>query len=204
MAQEKQNIEEQKPAWSEDFEQNISNLLHNKLMWHSDDGSMSTAVFIDDKTMKDIITGIWFYVAKEAMKHPNMELPKQEWGEVEKGVLDSIIDDYEKASKSFCGYDGKIGLLKAIRDGEYNLPSPVWSEEEKDKEIARLKFLRSKMKQECRQLTYKDNGVRWRWLNKKKFIQWIYDRMVYVHNENPNVDYMLTFKELIDSMEDEQ
>ena len=54
-----------------------------------------------------------------------------EWSDEEMKVLDSIIDDYEKAAKSFCGYDGKIGLLKAIRDGEYNLPKPAeWSEED--------------------------------------------------------------------------
>ena len=55
---------------------------------------------------------------------------KQEWSEEEMKVLDSIIDDYEKAAKSFCGYDGKIGLLKAIRDGEYNLPKPAELSEE--------------------------------------------------------------------------
>lgn len=61
----------------------------------------------------------------------NVFPPKQEWSEEEMKVLDSIIDDYEKAAKSFCGYDGKIGLLKAIRDGEYNLPNPAeWSEED--------------------------------------------------------------------------
>lgn len=53
-----------------------------------------------------------------------------EWGEEETKILDSIIDDYEKAAKSFCGYDGKIGLLRAIRDGEYDLPKQEWSEED--------------------------------------------------------------------------
>lgn len=55
-----------------------------------------------------------------------------EWSEDEKKVLDSIIDDYEKAAKSFCGYDGKIMLLKAIRDGEYDLPKQEWSEEDEE------------------------------------------------------------------------
>lgn len=31
----------------------------------------------------------------------------------------------------------------------------------------------------------------------KEFFQWIYNRLVYVHNENPNVDYMISFKERI-------
>jgi len=51
-----------------------------------------------------------------------------EWGENERIVLDSIIDDYEKAAKSFCGYDGKIMLLKAIRDGKYDLSKQAWSQ----------------------------------------------------------------------------
>jgi len=58
-----------------------------------------------------------------------------EWSEEEKEVLDSIIDDYEKANKSFCGYDGKIGLLRAIRDGEYDLPKQEWSEDYREEDI---------------------------------------------------------------------
>lgn len=34
----------------------------------------------------------------------------------------------------------------------------------------------------------------------KKFFQWIYNRLVYVHNENPNVDYMRSFKERIEKL----
>lgn len=33
----------------------------------------------------------------------------------------------------------------------------------------------------------------------KDFFRWIYDRLIYVHNENPNVDYMRSFKERIES-----
>lgn len=66
---------ELKPAeWSDNFEENIRNLLHEKLAWTSDDGSMYSAVFIDDKTLKDIISGIWFYVGKEALKYPDKQL----------------------------------------------------------------------------------------------------------------------------------
>lgn len=67
-------VKEQKPAeWSDNFEDNIRTLLHDKLTWHSEDGSMSSTVSIDDKTLKDIISGIWFYVGKEALKYPNKE-----------------------------------------------------------------------------------------------------------------------------------
>ena len=45
-------------------------------------------------------------------------------------VLNSIIDDYEAAAKSFCGYEGKIMLLKAIRNGEYGLSKQEWSEKD--------------------------------------------------------------------------
>lgn len=30
-------------------------------------------------------------------------------------------------------------------------------------------------------------------------LEWIYDRLIHVHGENPNYDYMLKFKEIIDS-----
>ena len=45
-------VGDQKPAeWSEDFEDNIRNLLHNKLTGHSEDGSMSWTTLIDNKTL---------------------------------------------------------------------------------------------------------------------------------------------------------
>lgn len=28
------------------------------------------------------------------------------------------------------------------------------------------------------------------------FLQWIYERMIYIHGENPNVDYMTRLKEI--------
>lgn len=85
-----------KPAeWSDSFEENIRNLLHDKLTWHSDDGSISTTVFIDDKTIKDIVMGIWFYVGKEAMKNPNVELPKAEWSEEDEEMRFACIDIIE-------------------------------------------------------------------------------------------------------------
>jgi hypothetical protein len=34
-----------------------------------------------------------------------------------------------------------------------------------------------------------------------EFFQWIYDRLVHVHNENPNVDFMLSLKERIEDMQ---
>jgi len=82
----------------------------------------------------DELSACVYYVIKHKEEDTKAKESKQktaEWGEEERKILDSIIDDYEKASKSFCGYDGKILVLKAIRDGEYNLPKQEWSEEDK-------------------------------------------------------------------------
>lgn len=66
---------ELKPTeWSDNFEENIRNLLREKLKWTNDDGSISSTVLIDDKTLRDIISGIWFYVGKEALKYPDKQL----------------------------------------------------------------------------------------------------------------------------------
>lgn len=32
-------------------------------------------------------------------------------------------------------------------------------------------------------------------------LEWIYLRMVHVHSENPDVDYMVLFREIIDKLE---
>lgn len=36
----------------------------------------------------------------------------------------------------------------------------------------------------------------------KEILQWVYERMINIHNENPNVDYMLRFKKVIDSIKE--
>lgn len=116
---------EQRPAeWSDSFEENIRNLLHDKLTWHNADESLSSAVFIDDKTLKDIISGIWFYVGKEALKYPKKELNVTEWSE----------------------------------EDEENMT---------------------------------DN---------KKFFLWIYNRLLYVYKEDPDIDYMRSFRKRIDQL----
>ena len=90
---EESEQKEQKPTeWSEDFEENIRNLLHDKLTGHSEDGSMSWTTLIDDKTLKDIVNGIWFYVGKEALKYPNKELSQPEWSEEDKNNLNRIVE----------------------------------------------------------------------------------------------------------------
>lgn len=88
---------------------------------------------------------------------------KPAWSEDEMKVLDSIIDDYEAASKSFCGYDGKIGLLKAIRDGEYDLSKQEWSEED-ERMLSRCEKSIESSKQFADSDTFKkakDNEIDW-------------------------------------------
>lgn len=92
VGQDMWEIVEQKPVeWSNDFEENIRILLHDKLTRHSNDGKTSSTVSIDDKTLKDIICGIWFYVGKEALKYPNKELNISEWSEEDEKCIKDII-----------------------------------------------------------------------------------------------------------------
>ena len=123
--------EQKSEGWSEEFEKNIHELLYNKLRWDSEDGRISTAVFIDDKTLKDIVTGIWFYVGKEAMKNPNMELPKQEWSNEDEEKLKAIctyLRDYPRLAKinDVKRFNAYCDWLKSLR--------PSWKSCEGQKE----------------------------------------------------------------------
>lgn len=125
---------EQKPAeWSEDFQENIRILLHNKLTWHSDDGKMSSAVLIDDKTLKDIISGIWFYVGKEALKYPNKELSQPEWSEEDEKMKQRILTHLYSFiyPNSLYAEDASecISWLKSLR------PQPRWKPSEEQMKI---------------------------------------------------------------------
>jgi hypothetical protein len=39
-------------------------------------------------------------------------------------------------------------------------------------------------------------------MKKSTFIKWIYDRLVNVHGENPQVDYLIRLSEIIQWLED--
>lgn len=137
-----------KQEWSEDFEENIRMLLHNKLTWHSEDGSMSSTVFIDDKTLKDIVSGIWFYVGKEALKYPNKEIHVQEWSEEDEDKVDDICKLIEYATIIPRSGDDDTGIpptrlndkykgeLKAFVKSLRNLPtkSDTWKPNEEQME----------------------------------------------------------------------
>lgn len=84
--------------YSEEFAENIRILLQDKLSGHSEDGSISWATLIDDKTLKDIVTGIWFYVGKEALKYPKEELNVTEWSEEDEKGFGNALWAIQQAS----------------------------------------------------------------------------------------------------------
>lgn len=116
--------------WSDNFEENVRNLLHDKITWHSEDGSISSTVFIDDKTLKDIICGIWFYVGKEALKYPNKELNVTEWSEEDKDYYDAIIAKIEVTQDDAMLTDNQIDFLKSLPERFIIQPKQEWSDED--------------------------------------------------------------------------
>ena len=131
---------EQKPVeWSDNFEENIRNLFHDKLTWHSEDGRMSSTVFIDDKTLKDIISGIWFYVGKEALKYPNKELNVTEWSDTYNIGWDeafACVTRAEKAAKNEEELQNAVTAEKWLKEIKFKYcVHPVkqeWSEEDEE------------------------------------------------------------------------
>ena len=124
------------------------------------------------------------------------------WNDYHNGYekVDKLEDDYVECAhaKGF-----REGYLFGLEKQKEQKPAE-WSEEDKTiidcavevvekaglpSLAASLKSLRPQPKEEdCAYIT-----------PNKEFFQWIYDRLVYVHKENPNVDYMRSFKERIDN-----
>lgn len=108
----REGVESVKPAeWSEDirdeFTRNIRNLITDKLTVHTkglDGSEISSTVFIDDKTAKDIASGVLFYVGKEATKNPNREI--SEWSEEDKDKLEQCI-------RIVSGWEGDYDIVKS-------------------------------------------------------------------------------------------
>ena len=142
--------------------------------------------------------------------------PKQEWSEEDKEMLQSCIDSvkYELLDNGMddeVETDPRIIWLKSLTE-KFNLqPKQEWSKKNKDK-IESIKTLVTTGK-------FADiNTIKtiWELLDSlrpqpkqnvndvitpnKKFFQWIYDRLVNVHKENPNVDYMISFKRRIEEL----
>jgi hypothetical protein len=41
-------------------------------------------------------------------------------------------------------------------------------------------------------------------MTNSEHLNWLFDRLVEVHNENPNYDYMVRFRKIIDEVENEE
>jgi len=41
-------------------------------------------------------------------------------------------------------------------------------------------------------------------MTNSEHLNWLFDRLVEVHNENPNYDYMIRFRKIIDEVENEE
>ncbi len=41
-------------------------------------------------------------------------------------------------------------------------------------------------------------------MTNSQHLNWLFDRLVEVHNENPNYDYMVRFRKIIDEVENEE
>lgn len=83
-------------------------------------------------------------------------------------------------------------LTSIIERGSSQVPpyEAALREEQMEWLMNRLKFLRPQPKQNANDMITPD----------KEFFQWIYDRLVNVHKENPNVDYMISFKRRIEEL----
>ena len=114
----------------DDFTQNIRNLITDKLTYKDPNGSgISSTVFIDDNTAKDIANGILFYLGKEAVKNPDREVP--EWSEEDRRILDEAIAMIESRGcwvRSDDAVKQVSDFLKSLR------PQPHWKPSEEQME----------------------------------------------------------------------
>ena len=97
---------------------------------------------------------------------------RQEWSEEDEDMLNSCISSIEEAKENRYAYNETDG------DTSY------------DQEISWLKSLRPQPKAE------KSDYI----TPHKEFFKWIYDRLINVHKEDPNVDYMISFKQRIEEL----
>lgn len=101
------------------------------------------------------------------------ELQESEDKKIMKGIK-SILEHYKECGASVCPYPF-VSIDEAL----------TWLEKQGEKKLAN--------KAESMEHSYITTNP--------EFFQWIYDRLKYVYNENPNVDYMLSLKERIEDMQ---
>ena len=90
---------------------------------------------ISEETKKELEDNLNKALEKETPESCNEFLEKQDkqkpaWSEDELKVLNEIIEDYEKANKSFGGYQARIYWLKSLRDRVLPQQKQAWSEED--------------------------------------------------------------------------
>lgn len=141
--------------------------------------------------------------------------PKKEWSEEDEKMRDMLITRLnwityntrtDGTSPNITFFD-EIDWLKSLRPQ----PKQEWSEEDKRNLDRALFYVRDYQKnngvtdgsKECvdwlkslRPQPKKNDMI----TPNKEFFQWIYDRLVNVHNEDPNVDYMISFKRRIEEL----
>ena len=98
---------------------------------------------------------------------------KVEWSDEDADMLNCCISSIEEAKENRYAYKETDG------DTSY------------DREIDWLKSLRSQPRAKTNDYITPH----------KKFFKWIYNRLIDVHGENPNVDYMQSFKKRIDNLQ---
>ena len=103
-----------------------------------------------------------------------VEQKPAEWNEEDEKMIDTIVS----ALGQYIDY-------KAVSGTDSGYAIPRYS-----KEIDWLKSIRPQPKQE------KSDYI----TPHKQFFKWIYDRLVNVHKENPDVDYMISFKKRIEEL----
>ena len=108
----------------------------------------------------------WLKSLSLNLKKKNEDVEKlcsNEWSEEDERMLNLIIHDYEAASKSFCGHQGKLNWLKSLRPQ----PKIEWSEEDERIRKGLIKYLESDRNyQPCQDVSFYDNSIAW--LEKQK------------------------------------
>lgn len=159
-----------------------------------------------DKCVENCDPEVMKSVSDEVDEMLEKEQKFTEWDEFDKGCLKRAIWYIENPAPSVVKDTNLVLWLKSL-PGRFNLqPKQEWSDEDEnmlwnvisivgesksiqaDEMLDWLKSLRPQPKQKVNNIITPN----------KEFFQWIYDRLVNVHKENPNVDYMISFKRRIE------
>lgn len=177
-----------------------------------------------ERIRKALIEGVSQIRCKGDVTREQMLTYLEKQKEQKSAEWDELQSEFKNINEAF--EDGKKEVI--AHPEKYDLCKPTeWSEEDEKMHINILNLL-------CSQITYvtgqgTTSGRQYPtyakerdWFEKrfkslrlqskkndmitpnKEFFQWIYDRLVNVHNENPNVDYMISFKRRIEELSFDQ